>query len=147
MDAPTYQTLKGLYLEARALARDERGEFVERRCAGNAELRRELEALLRQDETLGGFLEKPATGELEPPEAAEPLVHPERIGAYRIQKPLGFGGMGVVYLAEQDSPRRSVALKLLRLDAASPRQVERFEGEAELLGRLGDAAHELEPLA
>src|SRR6185295_17830785 len=44
--------------------------------------------------------------------------------------------MGVVYLAEQDSPRRSVALKLLRFDAASPRQLERFEREAELLGRL-----------
>ena len=44
--------------------------------------------------------------------------------------------MGVVYLAEQDSPRRAVALKLLRLDSASPRQLERFEREAELLGRL-----------
>ena len=136
VDAPAYQTLKSLYLEARALPRGERGAFLDQHCAGQAELRAEVESLLSQEETLGGFLEQPAAREAAPePEPA--ASHPERIGAYRILKPLGFGGMGVVYLAEQDSPRRMVALKLLRFDSASPRQVERFEREAELLGRLG----------
>lgn len=135
MDAPTYQTVKSLYLEARALGREERDAFLAQRCAGRAELRAEVESLLEQDETLGGFLEQPVARE--PVGAApEPASHPERIGAYRILRPLGFGGMGVVYLAEQDSPRRSVALKLLRFDTASPRQLERFEREAEILGRL-----------
>ena len=136
MDAPTYQTIKRLYLEARELGREERRSFLDQRCAGQSELRAEVEGLLDQEIDLGGFLSRPVTSEPVPAHAAEMLSHPERIGAYRIQRPLGFGGMGVVYLAEQDSPRRAVALKLLRLDSASPRQLERFEREAELLGRL-----------
>ncbi len=135
MDAPTYQTVKSLYLEARALGREQRAAFLARRCAGQAELRAEVESLLGQDETLGTFLEQPLGRQLAAG-PSEPASHPERIGAYRILRPLGFGGMGVVYLAEQDSPRRSVALKVLRFDTASPRQLERFEREAEILGRL-----------
>jgi eukaryotic-like serine/threonine-protein kinase len=136
LDTTTYQTIKRLYLEARELPRGERGRFLEERCSGQPGLRGEVEGLLAQTETLGEFLAKPPSGLGEPVEESEPLSHPERIGAYRILKPLGFGGMGVVYLAEQDSPKRAVALKLLRFDSASPRQLERFEQEAELLGRL-----------
>src|SRR6185503_4302723 len=136
VDAPTYQTIKRLYLEARGLDRQERQSFLDERCAGHAALRAEVEGLLSHEETLGEFLAQPARSEALPMEEPTPVSHPERIGAYRIQRPLGFGGMGVVYLAEQDSPRRAVALKLLRLDSASPRQLERFEREAELLGRL-----------
>lgn len=134
MDASTYQTIKRLYLEARELPREDRKGFLEQRCAGQGELQSEVEGLLAGSETLGEFLSKPA-GAMGGPEPDE-LSHPERIGAYRIHRPLGFGGMGVVYLAEQDSPRRLVALKLLRSDSASPRQLERFEQEAQLLGRL-----------
>jgi len=133
VDAASHQEIKRLYFEARAKSAAERGSFLDQHCAG--ELRAEVEGLLRQTETLGGFLETPATNGLAP-ERVEPVTHPERVGAYRILKPLGFGGMGVVYLAEQDSPKREVALKLLRFDSASPRQLERFEREAELLGRL-----------
>jgi len=133
VDASTHQEIKRLFFAAREKNAAERGPFLDRHCAG--ELRAEVEGLLRQTETLGEFLETPATDGLAP-EPLEPATHPERVGAYRILKPLGFGGMGVVYLAEQDSPKREVALKLLRFDAASPRQLERFEQEAQLLGRL-----------
>jgi non-specific serine/threonine protein kinase/serine/threonine-protein kinase len=136
VDALTYQTVKSLYLEARALEPAQRAAFLAQRCAGRAGLQSEVESLLAQDETLGEFLERPAARDFDVPAQSEPASHPEHIGAYRILKPLGFGGMGVVYLAEQESPRRSVALKLLRFDSASPRQLERFEREAELLGRL-----------
>jgi serine/threonine protein kinase len=134
LDERTYETVKRLYLEARQLAPDQRGSFLDERCAGRAELRSEVQELLAQE--LDEFLARPATQVLPDPGPGESLSQPERIGAYRILKPLGFGGMGVVYLAEQDSPKRAVALKLLRLDSASPRQLERFELEAELLGRL-----------
>lgn len=131
-----YQTIKRVYLEARALSGAEREALLVRECGADRVLRAEVEELLAQEQTLGDFMAKPARAELVPEPPPAPLSHPERIGAYRILKPLGFGGMGVVYLAEQDSPRRQVALKLLRLDTASPTQVERFEQEAELLGRL-----------
>ena len=133
MDPSTYQRIKRLYHEARELPQGERGTFLAERCSGAERV--EVETLLAQSETLGDFLARPANGMLAP-EETEPLSHPERIGAYRILRPLGFGGMGVVYLAEQDSPKRAVALKLLRFDSASPRQLERFEQEAQLLGRL-----------
>jgi len=61
---------------------------------------------------------------------------PDRIGRYRILHLIGRGGMGVVYEAEQDQPRRIVALKVVNPGLASPRHLKRFEHEAELLGRL-----------
>src|SRR5262245_52677066 len=61
---------------------------------------------------------------------------PERIGRYRILNLLGAGGMGVVYRAEQDHPRRLVALKTLRLGMADRRMTARFENEIASLARL-----------
>ena len=61
---------------------------------------------------------------------------PERIGEYTILRQIGHGGMGVVYEAEQESPRRHVAIKLLHPMHATPSRMRRFRREAELLGRL-----------
>ncbi len=60
----------------------------------------------------------------------------QRIGSYKIREVLGRGGMGVVYLAEQDKPRRTVALKVIRPGVATPDLLRRFAHEAEILGRL-----------
>lgn len=61
---------------------------------------------------------------------------PERIGDYDIVRRIGAGGMGVVFEAVQESPRRRVAIKLLAPHHASPDRLRRFRQEAELLGRL-----------
>ncbi len=61
---------------------------------------------------------------------------PERIGHYRILRLIGAGGMGAVYEAEQDNPRRTVALKVMRGAIASPQASRRFEYESQLLARL-----------
>ncbi len=61
---------------------------------------------------------------------------PQQIGRYRILGLLGSGGMGVVYVAEQDNPRRQVALKVMRPGTATPRRLRRFEHEAQALARL-----------
>ncbi len=58
------------------------------------------------------------------------------IGSYRLLEILGEGGMGVVYLAEQERPRRRVALKVVRPGLATPRMLRRFELESQVLGRL-----------
>lgn len=60
----------------------------------------------------------------------------ERIGAYRILREIGRGGMGIVYEAEQEEPRRRVALKVVATGLASPSLLERFRLEAHALGRL-----------
>src|SRR5258708_8628315 len=58
------------------------------------------------------------------------------IGGYRIIRMLGEGGMGAVYEAEQDRPRRSVALKVIRGVLASTELKRRFERESQTLARL-----------
>jgi serine/threonine protein kinase len=68
--------------------------------------------------------------------AEAPAAGPGHIGSFRIVRELGRGGMGVVYLAEQERPRRQVALKVLRWGTTSPAARRRFEHEAETLGRL-----------
>ena len=60
----------------------------------------------------------------------------QRFGDYTIISIMGEGGMGVVYLAEQANPRRTVALKVIRPGTASPAMLRRFEHEALILGRL-----------
>lgn len=60
----------------------------------------------------------------------------EKFGAFTLLEPLGHGGMGVVYLAEQERPRRTVALKLIRSPFLSPQLLRRFEQEAQVLALL-----------
>ena len=60
----------------------------------------------------------------------------QRVGEFIIIGQLGEGGMGIVYLAEQQRPRRPVALKVIRRRLATASMIARFEREAELLGRL-----------
>lgn len=59
-----------------------------------------------------------------------------RIGPYRLITVLGEGGFGIVYLAEQPSPQRRVALKILRAGVAGPQTLSRFGHEAQTLGLL-----------
>src|SRR5258706_9383117 len=61
---------------------------------------------------------------------------PEQIGAYRILECLGEGGMGIVYKAEQHTPRRIVALKIVKLGMDSKQVVARFEAERQALAML-----------
>jgi eukaryotic-like serine/threonine-protein kinase len=61
---------------------------------------------------------------------------PEALGKYRAVRLLGVGGMGEVYEAEQETPRRRVALKVIRPELASPEMMRRFDLEARILGRL-----------
>src|SRR5262249_16417070 len=61
---------------------------------------------------------------------------PENVGAYRIIRLIGEGGMGAVYEAEQQSPRRVVALKMIRPGPIVAAVRKRFKLEAQILGRL-----------
>ena len=65
-----------------------------------------------------------------------PVSIPDMIGNYRIVKVLGEGAMGTVYQAEQESPRRTVALKVIRAGIARESLLRRFEHEAQVLGKL-----------
>ncbi len=73
--------------------------------------------------------------DLESPQDA-PHHIPDRIGPYTISAVIGQGGMGTVYKAMQESPRRSVALKVVKKGVTSRSARKRFEYEAQTLGRL-----------
>lgn len=64
------------------------------------------------------------------------VAHPDRVGPFRVVREIGRGGMGIVYLAEQDHPRRRVALKVVRPGLASAGTMRRFEREVDALARL-----------
>ena len=85
--------------------------------------------------------DEPTSASGAPPGAPSSLTDtaqslPAWIGPYRILRLLGEGGMGVVYEAEQASPRRTVALKVIRAGYATGEMLRRFENEALALGRL-----------
>jgi hypothetical protein len=68
--------------------------------------------------------------------AQEQLYRARRVGRYRLQAPIGKGGMGEVWLARDESLHRNIALKILRVGTSSAQTVRRFELEARAAGRL-----------
>ncbi|HNQ22515.1 MAG TPA: tetratricopeptide repeat protein [Phycisphaerae bacterium] len=104
--------------------------ILEAECQGDGELRDFVERMLKHDAAgMGEFLGAPAQG------PGDDEI-PRRIGHYEIVRPIGVGGMGVVYEARQEHPRRTVALKVLQLAFPAPEAVRRFQLESEVLGRL-----------
>ncbi len=122
-----------------ALERDvaERETFVTRACGADADLLAEVQRLLAAHSD-DGFLVAPEAIELRAaltPEA--PLGAPgERLAGYEVVRVLAEGGMGTVYEALQESPRRRVALKVMRTGLGSPSARRRFQYEVDVLARL-----------
>jgi WD40 repeat protein/tRNA A-37 threonylcarbamoyl transferase component Bud32 len=135
-----FQLIESIFDEASALAGAEREAFLDERCAGDGEVRRMVVRLLEEDEREDGLFEAPRGVPLS--EDLETLLGgpsppiPERIGRYRVLREHARGGMGTVYEAEQDVPKRRVALKLIRAGVVSRGVTRRFRQEAEILGRL-----------
>ena len=118
-----------------ALEQDDarRDAFVRETCGTDETLLHDVLELLASYETArDGFLSTPAYEA-----SGAGVVHgsdPERIGPYRLLEVLGEGGMGTVWLAEQQEPiRRHVALKLVRAGLDSEQVVARFETERQSL--------------
>src|SRR5262245_46415298 len=94
----------------------ERVAYLDEACHGKPELRQRVEALLQAHEDASGFLQEPSEKQLI---TAGRLPAAERpgagIGQYKLMELIGEGGMGLVFVAEQQKPvRRKVALKIIR---------------------------------
>ncbi|MGD9690871.1 MAG: tetratricopeptide repeat protein [Phycisphaerales bacterium] len=140
MDRDRLNLVRSIFEEAAESPPDRRADVLDSRCAGDAALRAEVESLLASHASAGTFLSTPAgaleaAGGLALDDPAE-CLEGRTLGKFRIRSLLGAGGMGVVYLAEQDQPRRTVALKLIRAPHFSRALLRRFEHEAEILARL-----------
>ena len=117
----------------------QRNAFLAEACAGDDELRREVESLLASHEQGRSFIESPPA-ELASEWMAEDRTKGmlgRRIGPYHIDSLLGIGGMGEVYLAEDTRLGRKIALKLLPAYlTGDPDRVHRFEQEARAASAL-----------
>lgn len=114
-----------------------RDAVLDERCAGDTALRREVLLLLASlDDPADEFLDPERIPALDMAAVDGPLQPGSRLGTFLVLHALGSGGMGVVYAAQQDRPRRTVAIKVLRRGYRHPDVLRRFELEAEMLGRL-----------
>jgi tetratricopeptide (TPR) repeat protein/predicted Ser/Thr protein kinase len=155
MQDARWEKMRSLYDQALQLSSEERGQFLANACDGDDELQHEIETILRVAEQGSEFIENvvghaaaelvanPQIPELifqasrlarNPVESAGLL--PLSIGRYRVLRVLGKGGMGIVYEAQQEQPRRTVALKVIKPGLANPDLFRRFEHESQALARL-----------
>ena len=112
-----------------ALTKDsaERDEFVRQLCAFDYVLLKEVQALLRADTALTALIAA---------DFAE-SVSGATVGAYKLIRQLGEGGMGVVFHAQQSHPiRRDVALKIIKPGMDSRQVIARFESERQALAMM-----------
>src|SRR5262245_56951153 len=131
--------LKSIFGNALAIASPaDREAYLDQACAGNATLRAEVEALLEASADAGQFLEPPSRRSVaavdEPPLTESPGTV---IGPYKLIEPIGEGGMGTVWMAQQTEPvKRLVALKLIKAGMDSKQVLARFEAERQALALM-----------
>ncbi|MCA9254872.1 MAG: serine/threonine protein kinase, partial [Phycisphaerales bacterium] len=130
--------IETLFHEALEQPPGTRADFLNERCAEDDQLRGEVERLLAGHDNAAHFIEPPAEGFLssELTNELDIPVEGKRIGRYALKRVIASGGMGTVYEAEQDNPRRSVAIKVLRGGIGSRNVLRRFEHEAAVLAHL-----------
>jgi eukaryotic-like serine/threonine-protein kinase len=128
----------------------ERAAFLEAACGQDRALRSRVEELVRGRDEVGSFLETPAlagagggsrVAGFGPNDTAIVAAVTEkagdRIGRYKLLQKIGEGGVGVVYMAEQEEPvRRRVALKVIKLGMDTKSVIARFEAERQALAMM-----------
>lgn len=140
MDAERLKKIEALYNAVLDIAPDEREDFLKDHCGDDADLRREVESLLSFENNSESFLDT-----LPESLAAEMFFAGEKpaslagkeISHYKVEKLLGKGGMGEVYLAGDTKLNRQVAIKVLPAELIEKRdRLRRFELEAKSASAL-----------
>ncbi len=130
---PDWHRIQDLFHRASALEGDAQEAFLLGECGDDEALLSEVRSLLS---AAGPGSEASATTPASaPPPIRDPILG-TTVDQYSIKRVIGEGGMGVVYEALQQSPRRTVALKMMKRGVTSRSALRRFEYEAQTLGRL-----------
>ncbi|MEM7583338.1 MAG: serine/threonine-protein kinase [Acidobacteriota bacterium] len=153
MHPERWQQIRRRFEEASERPPAQRSAYLERTCAGDEELRREIDALLAAEqaiEVLGVTAERAPTPNPAPsieapsteaPATQTPSTQPlasRQIGVYRLEETIGEGGMSVVYRASRDDGefRQQVAIKVQGRELDSRHLRQRFRSERQILARL-----------
>jgi WD40 repeat protein/serine/threonine protein kinase len=134
---------------------EERAAYLDEACRNDSAIRARVDALLRAHEHAAGFLERPpspdAGTKTEAPDVERPgepaiakaawrgAAEPPGavIGPYKLIEPIGEGGMGTVWMAQQTAPvKRLVAVKLIKAGMDSRQVIARFEAERQALALM-----------
>jgi serine/threonine protein kinase len=149
MTPERWQEIKRVFQAAMELPAGERTVYVQREVAGDADMQAQIDSLLRAHLAASDFIEDPALVESPLlagmiPRDTQPLtdmgeaVTERRIGAYRLLREIGSGGMGTVYLAERADGefRQQVAIKLIKRGMDTDFVLRRFRNERQILASL-----------
>ncbi|HYJ47567.1 MAG TPA: serine/threonine-protein kinase, partial [Pyrinomonadaceae bacterium] len=150
MTPERWKKIEDVFQTAVDLPEVERHRYIAEACAGDEELREQVEVLVTQHDEAGDFIEAPALAITDFRNAATPAadspttdtyedpVIGRHVGAYRVVREIGRGGMGAVYLAERaDSEfRRRVAIKLIKRGMDTDFILRRFRKERQILASL-----------
>lgn len=135
--------VEAIVQEALDAAPEHRARIIDEHCGNDLPLRCAVTRLLDiPDNAVKEFMSSSPLSDVRAQSTADKETTrgiPSRIGRYEIVRRIGEGGMGVVYEARQDQPRRRVALKLIRTGMPSDAELRRFRREAEVLGQLQHA--------
>jgi serine/threonine protein kinase/tetratricopeptide (TPR) repeat protein len=135
-NTPDVRSIFGQALELESPA--ERSAYLTEACAEHPALRADVEELLRAMAGAGEFMRRPAaSGAVTAAYTSIVEGAGTRIGPYKLLEQIGEGGMGVVYMAEQEHPvRRKVALKIIKPGMDNGQVVARFEAERQALALM-----------
>jgi non-specific serine/threonine protein kinase/serine/threonine-protein kinase len=138
MTPERWQQIKPLFEQALECDASQREQFLAQACAGDAELRTQLEALLNSHEEASTFIEKPAIAKAAQLFEAEDALIGQQVGPYKILREIGHGGMGRVYLGVRvdEEYKKRVALKVIKHGMDSKDIVRRFRHERQILASL-----------
>jgi len=135
MTPQRYQQIQEVFQRVSETPAPQQQEMLDQECTNDPDLRSQVEKLLPYlTKTTGNLLDLTTTAA-----DRQPAPLPANIGPYKILSQIGLGGMGVVYEAEQNNPRRHVALKVLASRNDDPYYTKLFQREVRALARLDDA--------
>lgn len=137
MTPQRWKQIEALFEHTLELPPDRRPAFLQKHCDGDDELRREVQSMLDSHARAGSFIDQPslfvATEEIGELDSA--VASGQLIGAYRVVRELGRGGMGAVYLAERadEQYQKCVAIKLIKRGMDTDSVLRHFRNERQIL--------------